>query len=395
MKSPIIFLALLMMAVACKSQSSSNKAATVLPGCYSMDSYLPLLKGKKVGFVGNHTSLIANSHLVDTLLTRGITISKIFGPEHGFRGDAADGSKIENSKNPVTGIPVISLYGSHYKPSKDDMKGIDIMVFDIQDVGCRFYTYISTLTYIMEACAENSVPLIVLDRPNPNGYYVDGPILDTEFSSYIGKHPVPVVYGMTIGEYANMVNGEKWLEGGIKCDLKIIPCQAYTHSSRYMLPVKPSPNLPTMNSIYLYPSLCFFEGTVVSVGRGTDYPFEIIGHPNYVVGSYKFTPRSIKGVSEFPPFEGVECFGTNLSANAASLSKNGKIELSWLIFMYQTLNLGDKFFLPYFNKLAGSDVLQKQIQQGLSAKAIRESWNPDLEKFRSIRKKYLLYPDFN
>jgi len=368
--------------------------ATILPGAYMIGEYLPLLKGRKSGIVANYTSLINNTHLVDTLISLKVNILKIFGPEHGFRGDQANGTEISNSKDPKTGIEVVSLYGDHKKPTKADLKNIDIMVFDIQDVGARFYTYISTLTYVMEACAENNIPLIVLDRPNPNGYYVDGPVLEPAFASFIGMHPVPIVYGMTIGEYAEMVNGEKWIKGNNLCKLTVIKCGNYTHKSRYQLPANPSPNLQDMKAVYLYPSLCLFEGTVVSVGRGTDNPFKVFGHPKFTTGTYSFTPQPIKGVSDNPPLKGQLCYGKNVDIEAESIKSNGKIRLAWLIETYNNLNSKTDFFLPYFDKLAGSNKLREQLISGKSETDIRKSWQPDLDSFKKIRKKYLLYPDF-
>ncbi|MDO9254417.1 MAG: DUF1343 domain-containing protein, partial [Bacteroidales bacterium] len=304
----------------CQQQPAPKKQlpenGTILPGAYSTGKYLLLLKGKKIGIVTNNTSLINKTHLADSLISLKINVVKIFGPEHGFRGDQPDGKDILNGKDPRTGIEVISLYGNHKKPAKVDLEDIDIMIFDIQDIGIRFYTYISTLTYVMEACAEDNIPLIVLDRPNPNGYYVDGPVLESKYASFVGMHPVPVVYGMTIGEYAEMVNGEKWLKNGIQCKLTIIKCGNYTHKSRYQLLERPSPNLQDMKAIYLYPSLCLFEGTVVSIGRGTDKPFKVFGHPKLSIGKYSFTPKPIKGISEDPPHKGQLCYGQNLEKEA-------------------------------------------------------------------------------
>jgi uncharacterized protein YbbC (DUF1343 family) len=373
--------------------SPAKSAIKVITGASRMRDYLYIISGKKVGIVGNQTSIVGTSHLVDTLISQKVNVVRIFGPEHGFRGIAADGTLIENGIDPATRIPVISLYGDHRKPTPTDLSGIDVLIFDIQDVGTRFYTYISTLTLVMEACAENKVPLIVLDRPNPNGYYIDGPVLDSNFASFVGMHPVPIVYGMTIGEYALMLNGEHWLKNGLKCELKVISCRNYTHETRYQLPIKPSPNLPNMYSVYLYPSLCLFEGTIVSVGRGTDHPFEIIGHPDYKSGPYAFTPRRIKGISENPIYEGKQCFGLYLSENAMRIRQYGQIDLTWIIDMYKELNHEGNFFNPYFDKLAGNDKLRKQIADGLDPETIRESWQVDLLKFKKIRNKYLLYPD--
>lgn len=366
-----------------------------LPGAYRTSEYLQLLKGKKTGIVANHTSLINKTHLVDSLLSSGINVVKIFGPEHGFRGDQPDGKEIGNNKDPKTGIEVISLYGNHKKPTKTDMQNIDIMLFDIQDVGVRFYTYISTLTYVMEACAENNIPLIVTDRPNPNGYYIDGPVLDPAVASFVGMHQVPIIYGMTIGEYANMVNGEKWLEGGKSCRLTVIKCKNYTHNSRYQLPVSPSPNLQDMQAIYLYPSLCLFEGTIVSIGRGTANPFKVYGHPKFPPGSFTFTPQPIKGVSENPPLKGQLCYGRYLDESSEKLKNQGKLELTWLLEAYKLLNTQTEFFTNYFDKLAGTGKLREQIIAGKSDAEIRNSWQPELEKFKETRKKYLLYPDFD
>jgi uncharacterized protein YbbC (DUF1343 family) len=366
---------------------------SVLPGSNDMDMYLPLLSGKRTALISNHTSLVGSRHLLDTLLERNITVVKVFGPEHGFRGSQADGTLIRDTIDIKTGIPVISLYGSHKKPSGEDLEEVDICLFDIQDVGCRFYTYISTLTMVMEACAENHIPLMVLDRPNPNGFFVDGPVLKEGYSSFVGLHPVPVVYGMTIGEYARMVNGEGWLGENVLCDLKVIPCRNYHHSSLYKLPIPPSPNLPTMNAVYLYPSLCFFEGTVVSVGRGTPHPFEVVGHPDFKGGSFTFTPQPVKGVSDHPPLEGKNCRGIKLGDEADRIVNEKQICLDWLITFYQSLGNGEAFFTPYFDKLAGNDTLRKQLLSGLTAGQIRQTWQDELENFRKIRSKYLLYPE--
>ena len=399
---PIKFLILFLFAAAtisgsCQQQHKKTQLpeqAIILPGANKTAEYLPLLKGKKTGIVANNTSLINKTHLVDTLISLKVNVIKIFGPEHGFRGDQSDGTAINNSKDPKTGIEVISLYGNHKKPTKADLKNIEIIIFDIQDVGVRFYTYISTLTYVMEACAENNIPLIVLDRPNPNGFYVDGPVLEPAFTSFVGLHPVPVVYGMTIGEYATMVNGEKWLKEGKQCSLTIIKCDNYTHDSRYQLPVRPSPNLQDMKAIYLYPSLCLFEGTVVSVGRGTNSPFKVYGHPQMTLGSYLFIPEPIKGISDDPPLKGLICYGQNVEKASEKLKKEGEIELVWLIGAYKNIGSKTEFFNAYFDKLVGNSKLREQIIAGKSETEIRKSWQPDLDAFKEIRKKYLLYPDF-
>jgi uncharacterized protein YbbC (DUF1343 family) len=375
--------------------SEPAKQEIIFPGAFQFDELLPLLKGKRIGVVANHTSLINSTHLVDSLLSSGINVVRIFGPEHGFRGDHPDGKEINSGKDPITGLEIISLYGNHKKPTKTDLENIEIILFDIQDVGTRFYTYISTLTYVMEACADNNIPVIVTDRPNPNGFYVDGPVLDPAFTSFVGLHPVPIVYGLTIGEYAVMVNGEKWLEGGNTCDLTIIKCMNYTHNSRYQLTIGPSPNLQDMKAVYLYPSLCLFEGTVVSIGRGTENPFKVYGHPELEPGSYSFTPRPIKGVSENPPLMGQLCFGYNLSDSSESIKNHGRLELSWLQYAYKYMDSKNGFFTNYFDKIAGNSKLREQITSGKSESEIRKSWKPELELFKEKRKKYLLYPDFD
>jgi len=395
----LLFIVLLYVPVAyCQHSRTFNNNSSdkeiILPGSYALHEYLPLLKSKKVAIVANHTSLINQTHFVDSLIALGIQVTKIFGPEHGFRGNEPDGKEINNLTDPKTGIQVISLYGAHKKPTSDDLSNIEIVVFDIQDVGVRFYTYISTLTYVMEACAENNIPILVTDRPNPNGYYVDGPVLKPVFTSFVGMHPVPIVYGMTMGEYAKMVNGEKWLKNGITCNLTIIKCRNYTHSSRYQLPVKPSPNLQDMKSIYLYPSLCLFEGTVVSVGRGTNNPFKVYGHPELKNESYSFTPKPIKGVSEDPPLKGKLCYGKDVSSYAQNIHNKGRLELVWLLDTYKKLHTKTNFFTSYFDKLTGDSALREQIIAGKNEKEIRKSWQPGIADFMKIRKKYLLYPDF-
>ena len=357
-----------------------------------ISSSLELIKDKKTGVVSNQASVIHGVHLVDTLLTLQIEIVRIFSPEHGFRGESEAGKLIEDGIDIETELKVISLYGSHKKPTADDLKGIDIILFDLQDVGVRFYTYISTLTYVMEACAENGIPLIVLDRPNPNGFYVDGPVLDTDFSSFVGLHPVPIVYGMTIGEYAGMINGENWLKNNLQCDLTIIPLTAYHRNMIVKLPVTPSPNLPNWQAVYLYPSLCLFEGTIVSVGRGTGYPFQVFGHPDLPNGSFSFTPESMPGASLHPKFEGQVCYGQNLIGYARNFKFNAQqLNLSWLIGTYQMLSDSGNFFTNYFEKLAGTDELREQIKLGISEEKIREGWQEDLNNFKKIRAKYLIY----
>jgi len=332
---------------------------------------------------------------VDTLIALKLNVKKIFSPEHGFKGNSSAGAYISDSKYGKGEIPVISLYGKKKKPSKDDLEDIDVIVFDIQDVGARFYTYISTMTYVMEACAEYQIPVIILDRPNPNGHYIDGPVLKKEFSSFVGLHPVPIVYGMTIGEYANMINGEGWLSEGLKCDLTIIGLKGYTHEYMYKLPIAPSPNLQSMEAIYLYPSLCLFEGTDVSVGRGTDGPLEVIGKPGFKEGNYTFTPKSIPGISENPKYKGVECKGFNLKKFGSTYITGAKgLYLYWLKGFYDSSNDKDKYFTPFFDKLAGTDLLRKQIESGESIENIKKSWEEDIQQFKKTREIYLLYPDF-
>ncbi len=367
----------------------------VLPGAYDMEHYLPLLTGKHVAVVANQTSRIGEVHLVDTLLARGVQIVRIFSPEHGFRGNAGAGVTVKDQKDTKTGLPIISLYGKHRKPLPQDLDSVDIVIFDIQDVGVRFYTYISTLHLVMEACAEQGKQVLVLDRPNPNGFYVDGPVLDTFYRSFVGMDPVPVVYGMTPGEYAGMLNGEKWLKNGVQCDLEVVKCRNYTHRTYYELPVKPSPNLPNMRSVYLYPSLCFFEGTIMSVGRGTDFPFEVYGHPDYPSHLFSFTPRSIPGAALHPKYEGKVCYGVDLrNIPLRFLRDNKHLVLDWVMDAYREMGKKTDFFKAYFDKLAGTDRLRQQIEAGKDKYAIRWSWNKDLDKFKKIRKKYLLYPDF-
>lgn len=373
----------------------SLKEQAVITGADRMDEYIPLLRHKTVAVVCNQTSLIGKTHLVDSLLAVGIKLKHVFAPEHGFRGEAGAGETIRDSKDQRTGLPVISLYGNKKKPSAQDLSGVQTVVFDIQDVGARFYTYISTLTYVMEACAENNIPLLVLDRPNPNGHYVDGPVLKKGFESFVGLHPVPVVHGMTVGEYARMVNGEGWLGNKVQCKLTVITCLNYDHQTEYRLPVRPSPNLPTMSSIYLYPSLCLFEGTPISIGRGTEFPFQVVGFPGFTDGDIEFKPVTIEGVAKNPPYENQKCKGIDLRAFGEEYMKNYRgIYLYWLTGMYQSFPEKEKFFTPFFNKLAGTDELMKQIKNKVPEDDIRQSWQKDLNQFKKIRSKYLLYEDF-
>ena len=366
----------------------------IIPAAERPELYLPLLKGKRVALVVNHSSLIRGKHLLDFLLANRIKVRKVFAPEHGFRGRADAGEHLKGGVDRKTGIPIISLYGKHKKPTKKDLADIDLLLFDIQDVGVRFYTYLSTLHYVMEAGAEQHIPVIVLDRPNPNGHYVDGPLLKKGYRSFVGLDPVPVVYGMTIGEYAKMLNGEGWLRGGVRSELTIIPLADYAHRSFYSLPVKPSPNLPNDRAIALYPSLAFFEGTVFSAGRGTAKPFQLYGAPQYSIKKFSFVPRPRPG-AKYPKFKGKRCWGVDLSKRSLQAIRSEKrLNLSYLLDAYRHYPDKKSFFLKnrFIDRLAGSDRLRKQILSGKNKKQIRASWQADLAKFRKIRAKYLLYP---
>lgn len=382
-KNTVLLLLLLM--VSCGS-SGQNKEK-ILTAADNYAAYLPLLRNKKVGIITNQTAILSNkTHLVDFLLSKNTKIQKIFAPEHGFRGTADAGEHIQNEKDSKTGLAIISLYGDNKKPKAEQLKGIDIIVFDIQDVGARFYTYISTLHYIMESCAENKIPLLILDRPNPNGSIIDGPTLEKENSSFVGMHPIPVLHGMTIGEYGQMINGEKWLKNEIKCDLKVIPCLNYNRNMPYSLTIKPSPNLPNDQAINLYASLCFFEGTNVSVGRGTEKQFQIYGSPYLPKTNFNFVPKPNLGAQN-PIYNGMECFGEDLS----EITKVKKLELKWLIKAYNKTSDKSKFFNPFFTKLAGTKKLQQQIEAGTSEIEIRKSWQKDLDSFKKMRTQYLIY----
>ena len=362
-----------------------------VPGANQIHLYRHLIEGKSVAIVANQTSMVGQTHLVDNLLGIGINIKVIFAPEHGYRDLASDGEIIKDGKDPDTGIPLKSLYGARQKPASEDLKGIDVVIFDIQDVGARFYTYISTLHYVMEACAENNVKCIVLDRPNPNGFYFDGNIADTTYRSFVGMHSVPIVHGMTVGEYALMINGEGWLHNSVACDLTVIKCKNYTHKTFYELPVKPSPNLPNQTSIYLYPSLCFFEGTNISLGRGTPFPFQVYGSPKLPDKGFSFTPESVPGAIN-PPLLGMKCYGTDLrNAIRDKLVPLPKLNLEWVIDAYRNFPEKDKFFTSYFDRLAAGPTIREQIQKGMTSEQIRATWREGLEKFRKVRAKYLLY----
>jgi uncharacterized protein YbbC (DUF1343 family) len=390
-------------------------SARILTAAERPDQYLHLLRGKRVAVFANQTSVAGPVHLVDLLKKAGIRIQVIFGPEHGFRGNAPDGVKIETTRDAATGVPVVSLYGQKNKPAPEDLKDVDIMVYDIQDVGVRFYTYISSLQYYMEAAIENNIPLLILDRPNPNGFYVDGPVLDPKFKSFVGMQPIPVVYGMTIGEYARMLLEEGWLSeqameaytrnvlaatyppGATYFSLKVVPCANYTHQSRYVLPVKPSPNLPDMQSVYWYPSTCFFEGTTLSEGRGTPKPFQIFGHPSLPPTLYAFTPTATEGAPN-PKHKNKRCFGWNLGGTTDEVLRqvNNKVQIQYLLEAYRLFPNKDSFFIRPngINRLAGTDQLMQQVKDGVPEAEIRKSWEPKLAAFRTIRKKYLIYPDF-
>lgn len=380
------------------NQTVERHKGSIIIGAERFEQYILACKDKNIGIVTNQTGVIANqpnpqfpnefTHILDFLLTKNIKVTTIFAPEHGFRGTADAGELIKDGKDIKTGLPIISLYGSNKKPKPEQLKDIHIMLFDIQDVGARFYTYISTLHYVMEACAENNIPLLILDRPNPNGTIIDGPILEKEHKSFVGMHEIPILHGMTIGEYANMINGEKWLKDGVQCDLKIIPCLHYTRDMKYSLPIKPSPNLPNDQSINLYASLCLFEGTNVSVGRGTEKQFQIFGSPflPYREFTFSFTPKPNLGAKD-PVHNGKLCFGEDLS----EIKKVHRLELKWLLKTYENTSDKTLFFNDFFTKLAGTKKLREQIEAGMTEKEIRKTWQEGLEQFKEMRKKYLIY----
>jgi uncharacterized protein YbbC (DUF1343 family) len=364
-------------------------AQQIIVGAERTELYEDQLKGKRIGMLVNQTSRVFNSHLVDYLISKELDVVKIFSPEHGFRGEEDAGKQIEDTRDEKTGIPIISLYGDNKKPAPEQMQGIDVIIFDIQDVGVRFYTYISTMHYMMEACAENNVEMLILDRPNPNGDYVDGPVLRPAQKSFVGMDPIPIVHGMTVGEMAKMINGEKWLEGGKTCRLEVITVENYQHSSRYSLPVKPSPNLPNDQAVRLYPSLCLFEGTMMSLGRGTEFPFQVVGYPDESFGRFEFTPQETPGATN-PKYKGQKCYGRDFR----ELQQAPKFTIRYVIEFYNKSGQDENFFTSYFNLLAGNDELIEQIKAGLSEEEIRISWIEDLNKYKNMRKKYLLYPDF-
>jgi uncharacterized protein YbbC (DUF1343 family) len=392
---------------------TNSNAKPVITGAERMEVYLPLLKGKSVAVFANPTSIVKNTHLVDTLLSAGIRIVKIFGPEHGFRGDAVAGEKVSDAKDKKTGLPIVSLYGDHRKPTAADLQDVDVIVFDIQDVGVRFYTYISSLEYVLESALENHKPIMILDRPNPNGFYVDGPVLDKKFKSFIGMQPIPIVHGMTMGEYALMLTGEKWLSPKANAintynvstkptadtpfHVQVIKCKNYDHSTKYKLPVSPSPNLKTMQAIYLYPSTCFFEGTVLSEGRGTDAPFQVFGHPTLPKSLYSFTPKPNAGAKSSKCFYQV-CYGWYINGSNEEILQlvDNKIQLKYLLQAYKLFPGKDSFFLKnnFIAKLAGNDQLSAQVKMGKTEAEIKKTWEPALGEFKKTRKKYLLYKDF-
>ncbi len=386
-----LLLACLLLAGPLATFAQTSASSETIVGAERLDAYLPLLKGKRVGVLTNHTGRVGSAHLVDTLLALGVDLKIVFAPEHGFRGGADAGENVASYRDKKTGVEVISIYGSNKKPKAEDIQKLDILIFDVQDVGLRYYTYLSSMHYLMEACAENDRELIVLDRPNPNGFLVDGPVLEPKHRSFVGMHPIPTVHGMTLGELARMINGEGWLKESVKCRLQVITCLNYTHQSRYTLPEKPSPNLPNMRAIYLYTSLCYLEGTPASVGRGTEAPFQVFGHPK-LKGTYTFTPQPTEGAKN-PPLKGQLCRGVDLrQAPADSVLWQRGVDLSYVVECYRQLG-GEKFFLPIFNLLTGVDYVREMIVAGKSAEEIEARWKNDVEKFRLQRKPYLLYEE--
>ena len=386
MKQHLIVSLFLISIIAC--QTPPLKKASPTMGAAQFEAYLPLLKDKNVALVVNQTSMVGSSHLVDTLLTQLVQIKKIFAPEHGFRGMADAGEHVEDGIDKKTQLPIISLYGKHRKPTKEDFEDIDVVIFDIQDVGVRFYTYISTMHYVMEACVEQNKKFIVLDRPNPNGQYVAGPVLDLAYQSFVGMHAIPIVHGLTVGELAQMINGEKWLKDGVQCDLEVIKVTEYSHEDDFVLPVKPSPNLPNQRSILLYPSLCLLEPTIMSIGRGTSYPFQVVGYPDSTYGEFVFQPISIEGASKYPKHENKTCFGEDLRITP----NDTRFSIKWLLSYYKT-NPSDSFFTSpsFFDKLAGNSTLREQITNGVSQQEIERSWEKDLTIYKRKSSKYRIY----
>lgn len=369
------------------------KQSRVIVGAEQTNDYLPILKNKRIAVFSNHTSMVGNKHLLDVLLENKINVVAIFSPEHGFRGNADAGEHVSSSVDQKTGVPILSLYdGQLGKPSEDSMRKFDLLIVDIQDVGLRFYTYYASMVRLMDACAEYNRKMLILDRPNPNGHYVDGPILDMKYKSGVGWLPIPVVHGMTLGELALMVNGERWLPASRICDVTVIKCKNYTHQTMYQLPIPPSPNLPNMKAVYLYPSICYFEATPVSLGRGTQLPFQVYGHPNMTGYNYSFTPQSTSGAKN-PPQLGRLCHGVNLSELSEEEIRKKGVDLSYLIDAYRNLNMDDYFFRPFFERLIGTDYVRKMIEQGKDADEIKAMWKEDVEKFKVQRRPYLLYEE--
>lgn len=392
-----LLFAVCMLFTSCGRADSANQNETepIVPGAWQTEVYFPMLAGKRLALVGNHSSLIGEVHLADSLLSAGFNLEKVFSPEHGFRGHAAAGEKVQSGVDTQTGLPVISLYGANRSPSPGDLAGIDLIIFDIQDVGARFYTYISTMSYMMEEAARQNIPMLILDRPNPNGHFTDGPIREEKHTSFVGLHPIPVVHGMTVAEYAQMVNGQGWLGVDLECELHIVEVKNYTRDMWYELPVAPSPNLPNMTSIMLYPGLCMFEGTTVSLGRGTDFPFQVYGHPDLPAEKFPFTftPESRTAAPNPPQLDHL-CHGIDLRTDTPEeLMEVSRFDLSQLINAYSHFPDKDNFFNNFFNRLAGTDDLQKQIKAGMSEEEIRATWQPGLEAFREMRREYLIYPD--
>lgn len=399
----LIIISILISVISCNSQTKSKASIIedtikqeikkeIIVGAEQIDKYIDLLKNKRVALVVNQTAMIKKTHLVDTLLSLGIDIKKVFAPEHGFRGDLDPGAHINNEIDEKSGIKIVSIFGKKLKPSAADLSDVDIVIFDIQDVGARFFTFISTMHNVMEACAENDKKILIFDRPNPTGDQVDGPVRKSGFESFVGKHQIPIVHGLTVGELALMINGEYWLADSLQCDLTVIPCENYNHKMLYSLPIKPSPNLPNDISIRLYPSLCFFEATDFSIGRGTEIPFQVIGYPDSIFGDFTFTPKDIEGMQTNPKQEGKLCYGIDLRNE----SLETKFTLKYLIEFYNKSEMGKDFFArsDWFNLLAGNSELQQQIIDGMTEDEIKASWKPELEEYKKMRKKYLLYEDF-
>ena len=388
--SPFLVVLVMFFFAACRTGNSNSQ--DLQTGAEQTDEWLPMLKDQRVGLLVNHTSVVGDTHLVDKVLNEGVDVVRIFAPEHGFRGDADAGEHVEDMVDEKTGVPVVSIYGNNRKPSPKQMDGLDVVIFDVQDVGVRFYTYISSMHYMMEACAENGVDFIVLDRPNPNGEYFDGPVLEPEFSSFVGMHTIPVVHGLTVGELARMINGEGWLEDGVNCDLKVVEMTGYTHSTEYSLPVKPSPNLPNDLSVRIYSSLFLFEATIMSVGRGTEFPFQVVGAPDPVYGDFTFTPRSIEGMDSAPKYKGQQCYGKDYRGLDPWKQK---FSLAPFFNFYERSGEDSAFVSRrrWFHLLSGTDQLLQQIEKGLSESEIREAWEDDLDEYARIRQKYLLYPE--